>query len=74
MINNLLQWSGTAFLLGMYVVMNFFHTLHPLQIVLGLCGGLCYFAWSYRVANKPQMIVNLAGISVCAAGLFHYFG
>jgi len=54
--------------------MNFFHTLHPLQIVLGLCGGLCYFAWSYRVANKPQMIVNLAGISVCAAGLFHYFG
>jgi hypothetical protein len=74
MMNHVLQWTGTAFLLGMYVVMNFFHTLHPLEIILGLCGGACYFAWSVRVKNKPQIIVNLAGISVCIAGLFSYFG
>jgi hypothetical protein len=73
-LNELLQWAGTAFLLGMYVVMNFFHELHPLQVILGLCGGLCYFAWSFRVANKPQILVNFAGIAVCVAGLVKYFG
>ncbi len=74
MINTLLQWMGTAALISMYVVMSYFPELHPLNIALGLAGGLCYFAWSYRVANKPQMIVNFAGIAVCVGGLFRYFG
>lgn len=74
MVNHILQWLGTAALISMYIVMSFFPERYPLNILLGLLGGLCYFAWSYRVANKPQMIVNFAGIAVCAAGLFRYFG
>ena len=74
MFNQILQWTGTACLLGMYVVMNFYRDLHPLDTLLGLAGGLCYFAWSVRVANRPQIIVNLAGITVCCLGLYAYFG
>ncbi len=74
MINNILQWMGTACLISMYVVMSYFPELHPLNIALGLAGGCLYFTWSLRVANKPQMIVNFAGIAVCVGGLFRYFG
>ena len=75
MINQTLQWLGTACLITMYVVMSFFPELYPLNIVLGFLGGSLFFAWSYRVSNKPQMMVNMAGIIVCAAGLSRvYFG
>jgi uncharacterized membrane protein len=74
MINSTLQWLGTASLTGMYIVMSYFNELHVLQLTLGLAGGLLYFAWSVRVANKQQMIVNSAGILVCIGGLLHTLG
>jgi len=75
MINNCLQWMGTAALITMYVVMSFFPEHYPLNIALGLAGGICYFSWSLRVKNRPQQLVNLAGILVCTAGLAKvYFG
>ena len=74
MINTFLQWLGTACLISMYVVMSYFPELHPVNIMLGLAGGLCYFTWSLRVKNRPQQIVNLAGILVCVGGLIRYFG
>ena len=74
MVNHILQWLGTACLIAMYVVMSYFPELHPVNIMLGLAGGCLYFTWSYRVANKPQMLVNGAGILVCVGGLIKYFG
>ena len=74
MINHTLQWLGTACLIAMYVVMSYFPELHPVNIILGLLGGVFYFAWSVRVANKPQMIVNAAGVLVCVGGLIRHFG
>ena len=72
-INSALQWAGTCFILGMYVLMNFFRDLQ-LDALAGLLGGLCYFAWTVRVANKPQMIVNVVAITVCSVGLFKVYG
>ena len=74
MVNHVLQWLGTACLIAMYVVMSYFPEHYPLNIILGLAGGCLYFAWSFRVANRPQMIVNAAGILVCVGGLIRYFG
>jgi hypothetical protein len=74
MINNCLQWLGTTALIAMYVVMSYFPELHPLNIALGLAGGSFYFLWSLRVANRPQQLVNLAGILVCVGGLIRHFG
>ena len=73
MLNNVLQWTGTVFILLMYVLMNFFRELQ-LDALAGLLGGLCYFAWTVRVANKPQMLVNVVAITVCAVGLFKVYG
>jgi hypothetical protein len=69
-MDNLLQWAGTACLLTMYVLMSFYPHLHPWNIVAGLCGGACYLAWTVRVANKPQMIVNGVALAIGLAGLF----
>ena len=66
--NDILQWMGTFFILAMYVLMNFFRDL-GLDPVCGLLGGLCYATWAYRVANRPQMIVNVVAITVCVAGI-----
>jgi hypothetical protein len=68
--NELIQWVGTAFILTMYVISNFFPGLDNLRNSVALLGGLCFFAWSYRVANKPQMIINGVAIVLCVLGLF----
>ena len=72
--NDWLQWAGTVCLLTMYVLMSFYPHLHPWNIVAGLCGGACYLAWTIRVANKPQMIVNGVAIAIGTAGLFKAWG
>jgi 1,4-dihydroxy-2-naphthoate octaprenyltransferase len=72
-IDEVLQWTGTVCILAMYVLMNFFREL-ALDPVFGLLGGLCYAAWAYRVANKPQFIVNVVAIAVCVIGLYNALG
>ena len=74
MINNALQWTGTVCLLTMYMLMSFAPHLHPWNIVAGVLGGSCYLAWTIRVANKPQLIVNAVAITIGVAGLFKAWG
>ena len=73
-IDNILQWTGTACLLTMYVLMSFFPHLHPYNIVAGVLGGACYLAWTVRVANKPQMLVNAVAIAIGLAGIYKAWG
>jgi hypothetical protein len=73
-IDNILQWAGTACLLTMYVLMSFFPHLHPWQIVAAVLGGGCYLAWTIRVVNKPQMLVNVVAITIGLAGLYKAWG
>lgn len=68
-LDEALQWTGTACLLAMYALMSFYPDLHPWNIVAGICGGACYLTWTVRVANRPQMLVNIVAITIGAAGL-----
>jgi len=74
MLNNILQWAGTACLLSMYVLMSFFPHRHPWNIVAGIAGGVLYLAWTLRVRNMPQLIVNAVAIGIGLAGLFRAWG
>ena len=67
--NELIQWLGTAFILGMYVISNFFPGYDNLRNAVALVGAACFFAWSYRVSNKQQMIINGVAIVLCCVGL-----
>ena len=73
-INETIQWLGTAFILAMYVISNFFPGYDDLRNSVALVGGLCFFAWSYRVANKPQMIIYGVAIVLCVVGLLKSLG
>ena len=73
MLNSALQWAGTACLLTMYVLMSFYPNLFPANLVAGMLGGGFYLVWSVRTKNKAQVLVNLAGILVCVAGLFKFY-
>jgi phosphomannomutase len=57
--NEIIQWTGTVFILTMYVIMSYYPELHPYNIMMGLLGGLCYFTWTVRVKNYPQMLINV---------------
>jgi hypothetical protein len=73
-IDEVIQWVGTAFILAMYALMNFFPEFRVYTIVTGLGGAVCFFAWAYRVANKQQMIINGVAIALCVIGLYKAWG
>ena len=72
--NDIIQWLGTVFVLLMYAVMNYWPELAPWNITFGLVGALCYFAWTVRVKNYPQMLINIVAIALCIGGLIRHFG
>jgi len=72
--NETIQWIGTAFILAMYVISNFFPGYDDLRNSVALVGGLCFFTWSYRVGNKPQMIINGVAVALCVLGLLKSIG
>ena len=73
-LNETIQWVGTAFILVMYALMNFFPEYYPYNIWAGLGGAFCFFAWAYRVANTQQMIINGTAIALCVLGLYRVYG
>ena len=72
--NETIQWLGTAFILTMYVISNFFPGYDNLRNSVALVGGLCFFTWSYRVQNRQQMIINGVAVVLCCMGLYKAFG
>jgi hypothetical protein len=74
-VNDIIQWVGTAFILVMYVISNFFKgtDYDNLRNGVALIGAICFFAWAYRVANKQQMIINGTAMAVCLIGLYKAF-
>lgn len=72
--NEIIQWLGTANILAMYVIMSYFPQLHPWNIVFGLLGGICFFTWTVRVKNYPQMVINAVAVTLCLGGLLKYIG
>ena len=69
-LNEALQWAGTVCFMTMYTVMSFYKELHTVQLIAGCMGGMLFLAWSLRVANKQQTIVNVVGVTITLVGLF----
>ena len=72
-VNSVLQWAGTLALITMYIIMSFYPEAYPLNIWAGLVGGTLYNIWSIRTKNRPQIIVNSAGMIVCIMGLYRAY-
>jgi hypothetical protein len=68
-INNLLKWSGCAFVcLG--ATCTAFHIGENINIYLFNAASVCYGIWGYRIKELNQVIVNLFLVIIYIVGYF----
>jgi len=72
LINNILQWTGALFIIAGHVLNSI--GIDGYNIAAFTVGTVAFLAWSVRVANKPQTVVNVVAITVCTIGLFRAYG
>ena len=71
-LNEVLQWTGAVFIIAGHLLNAL--GIDGYNIAAFTVGTVAFMAWSVRVANKPQMTVNVVAITVCTVGLFRAFG
>lgn len=57
-------------MIGAQIITSLFPLLYPCNIVLFAVGGGAFLAWAILVKNRPQILVNIVGLVICAGGLF----
>ena len=73
-INEILQWSGAVFIIAGHSLNAMGPEAYPYNILTFFIGTLLFLAWTVRVANKPQMFVNLVSVIIGLSGLVKAFG
>ena len=70
--DEVLQWTGAFFITSGHVLNTMGSAYHRdvWNIAAFAVGTLLFLAWTIRVANKPQMAVNVAALATMAVGLF----
>jgi len=71
-LNDMLQWLGAVFIIAGHVLNAM--GADGYNILAFTLGTVAFMAWAIRVANKPQTLVNVVAMSVCAVGLFRVYG
>lgn len=73
-LNEILQWAGAVFIIAGHALNAVGPEAYPYNILTFFAGTVFFMWWAVRVANKPQLLVNLVAISISAVGLFKAFG
>jgi hypothetical protein len=73
-INETLQWIGAVFIIAGYSLNSAGPAAYPYNILAFFVGTILFMAWSIRVANRPQLIVNGVALAIGLAGLIKAFG
>ena len=69
-INDILQWAGAVFIVAGHSLNAVGPSAYPYNILAFFLGTILFLAWSIRVANKPQLLVNIVALSIGASGLY----
>jgi hypothetical protein len=71
-VSEVLQWAGAFFISVGHVLNTMGSAYHKdfWNIAAFALGTVAFLIWTIRVANKPQMAVNLIGLSAISVGLF----
>ena len=73
-INETLQWSGAVFIIAGHSLNAVGPAAYPYNILAFFLGTILFMAWSIRVANKPQLLVNIVALAIGLTGLVKAFG
>jgi hypothetical protein len=70
-LDDALQWTGAVAIICGHVLNTLGSQYHQdlWNIVAFAVGTVCFLAWAVRVANKPQMMVNIVAMTTCVVGL-----
>jgi hypothetical protein len=72
--NEILQWAGAVFIVAGHSLNAMGPEAYPYNILTFFIGTILFLAWTIRVANKPQMFVNLVSVAIGFSGLVKAFG
>ena len=73
-INEILQWAGALFIVAGHSLNAVGPVAYPYNILTFFIGTALFLAWTIRVANKPQMFVNVVSVAIGFTGLVKAFG
>ena len=73
-INEALQWTGAVFIIAGHSLNAAGPAAYPYKIVAFFLGTVLFMTWSVRVANKPQLLVNIVALGIGVTGLVKAFG
>jgi predicted membrane metal-binding protein len=73
-INEVLQWTGAVFIIAGHSLNAVGPAAYPYNILAFFLGTILFMAWSIRVANKPQLMVNIVALCIGISGLVKAFG
>ena len=73
-INEILQWTGAVFIIAGHSLNAVGPAAYPWNILAFFLGTILFMAWSIRVANKPQLMVNIVALGIGLTGLAKAFG
>jgi energy-converting hydrogenase Eha subunit E len=68
-VNDILQWTGAVFIIIGHVCNAIGPSVYPYNIVAFTLGTIMFMAWTIRVKNRPQLVVNMVAIVTCIIGL-----
>jgi hypothetical protein len=72
--NEILQWVGAVFIVAGHSLNAVGPAAYPYNILTFFIGTILFLTWTIRVANKPQMFVNLVSVAIGLTGLVKAFG
>ena len=73
-INEILQWTGAVFIIAGHSLDAVGPAAYPYNILAFFLGTILFMTWSIRVANKPQLLVNIVALAIGLTGLAKAFG
>jgi len=72
--NEVLQWAGALFIVAGHSLNAIGPSAYPYNILTFFIGTALFLTWTIRVANKPQMAVNVVSVVIGITGLAKAFG
>lgn len=73
-INDILQWAGAALIIAGHSLNAVGPAVYPYNILTFLLGTVAFFAWAWRVGNKPQITVNIVSVAIGITGMIRAVG
>ena len=73
-VNEILQWAGAVLIIAGHSLNAVGPAVYPWNILTFLLGTVMFLTWAVRVANKPQITVNLVSVVIGITGMVRAFG